>query len=86
MPAGFDLLETALGLEDARASFLTNSENLSAPVAREASARLVVFAATDPKAAASLRPELKAANATSSAVLMGSLEAESFRMRGGEGV
>jgi len=81
-----DLLETELFLEDVRASFLTNSENLSAPVAREASVKLVVLAATVPKAAASLKPELKAANATSSAALMASPEAESFRLRAGEGV
>jgi len=81
-----DLLGTGLFLEDVRASFLTNSENLSAPVAREASVKLVVLAATVPKAAASLKPELKAANATSSAALMASPEAESFRLRAGEGV
>ncbi len=66
--------------EELRASFLTSSENLSAPVARDARARLVVFAATLPKAAASLRPELKAANATCSAALIASWEAGSSRL------
>jgi len=63
--------------EELRASFLTSSENLSAPVARDARAILVVLAATLPKAAASLRPELKAANATCSAALIASREAGS---------
>ncbi len=39
----------------ARASFFTSSENLSAPDAMEAKARLVVFAATVPNAAVSKR-------------------------------
>lgn len=59
------------------ASFLTNSENLSAPVASDASARLVVLAATVPNAAAILSPEPNAARATSSAALIASLEVAS---------
>lgn len=62
---------------DRSASFLTSSENVSAPVDKEARARLAVLAATVPNAAASLNPELKAAIATSSATLMASLEAVS---------
>ena len=54
---------------------MTNSENLSAPVAIEARAMPVVFAATLPKAAASFSPEEKAASARSSAALMDSFEA-----------
>src|SRR3989304_4463502 len=63
--------------EELRASFLTSSANLPAPVARAARAKLGVFAATLPKAAASLRPELNAANATCSAALIASWEAGS---------
>ena len=55
---------------------MTSSENLSAPVAMDARARLVVFAATVPKAAASFSPEAKAARARSSAALIDSLEGE----------
>lgn len=57
---------------DCIASVLTRSENLSAPVARDSSAKLVVFAATVPNAAANLSPEAKAASATSSAALIAS--------------
>ena len=64
------------GFCDRSASCLTSSENLSAPVAMDARARLVVFAATVPKAAASFSPEAKAARAKSSAALIDSLEAE----------
>src|SRR5690349_4536208 len=63
---------------DFSASCLTSSENLSAPLAIDARARLVVLAATVPKAAASFSPEAKAASARSSAVLMDSLEGEIF--------
>src|SRR6266849_9125576 len=63
-------------LEERMASCLTSSENLSAPVAREASARLVVFAATEPNAAASFRPEAKAWRATCSAALIASGDPE----------
>ena len=55
---------------------MTSSENLSAPVAMDARARLVVFAATVPKAAASFSPEANAARARPSAALIDSLEAE----------
>ena len=61
---------------DRSASCLTSSENLSAPDAMDASAKLVVFAATVPKAAASFSPEAKAARARSSAALIDSLEGE----------
>ncbi len=62
------------------ASFLTSSENLSAPVAMDAKARLVVFAATVPNAAASFSPEANAARARSSAALIDSLEGEISRL------
>jgi hypothetical protein len=62
------------------ASCLTNSENLFAPVAMDASARLVVFAATVPNAAASFSPEANAARARSSAALIDSLEGEVSRL------
>ena len=71
---------------DRWASFLTSSENVSAPVDKEARAKLAVLAAAVPNAAASLNPELNAAIATSSAALMASLEAESFRLGRGESV
>ena len=66
-----------LDFAELNASFLTSSENLSAPVASEASARLVVLAATAPNAAASLSPEPNAARATCSAALIASLEVAS---------
>ena len=56
--------------EEARASFFTSSENVSAPEASEARARLVVFAATVPKAAAKRSPDANADIATSSAALI----------------
>ena len=59
---------------------MISSENLSAPVAIEAKAKLVVLAATVPKAAASFSPEANAASARSSAALMDSLEAEISRL------
>jgi len=65
-----------LALCDRIASCLTSSENLSAPVAMEARARLVVLAATVPNAAASFSPEANAARARSSAALMESLDGE----------
>lgn len=58
------------------ASCLTNSENLSAPVAIDARAMPVVLAATLPKAAASFNPDENAARARSSAALIDSLDAE----------
>jgi hypothetical protein len=61
-----------LFLEETSASFLTSSENLSAPVANDARARPVVLAATVPKAAASFKPDPKADNATFSAALIAS--------------
>jgi len=64
----------------ARASFFTSSENLSAPDAMEAKARLVVFAATVPNAAANRSPAAKALNATSSAALIESVEASLRRL------
>ena len=48
---------------DRRDSSLTSSENLSAPDANEANARLAVLAATVPKAAANFRPDPNAASA-----------------------
>ncbi len=51
-------------------SFFTRSENLSAPDARDSSARLALLAAAAPKAATSFRPELKAAMAIFSAALI----------------
>jgi hypothetical protein len=58
---------------------LTSSENLSAPVAIDARAKLAVFAATVPNAAASFSPEANAARARSSVALMESLEGEISR-------
>ncbi len=46
----------------------------------DARARLVVLAATLPKAAASFSPEANAASARSSAALIDSLEGESSRL------
>lgn len=46
----------------------------------DARARLVVFAATVPKAAASFSPEANAAKAKSSAALIDSLEGELSRL------
>jgi len=66
----------AFALCERNASCLTSSENLSAPDAMDASAKLVVFAATVPKAAANFSPEAKAARASSSAALIDSLEGE----------
>ena len=66
----------ALPFCERNASCLTSSENLSAPVAMDARARLVVFAATVPKAAASFSPEANAARARSSAALIDSLDGE----------
>ena len=65
-----------LALCERNASCLISSENLSAPVAIDASARLVVLAATVPNAAASFSPEANAVNARSSAALRDSREAE----------
>ena len=62
---------------EARASLLTSSENLSAPVANDSKAKLVVLAATVPKAAAIFKPDAKAARATSSATLIASVEGSS---------
>ena len=70
----------AFAFWDFSASCLTSSENRSAPVAIEARARLVVLAATVPKAAASFSPEANAAKARSSAALMESLEGEISRL------
>jgi hypothetical protein len=61
-------------LLDLSASSLTSDENLSAPDAKEANARLAVFAAAVPKAAASFRLEAKAAIAISSPALIASSE------------
>ncbi len=73
---GFRAVRFAVVFCDLSASCLTSSENRSAPVAMDARAKLVVFAATVPKAAASFSPELNAASARSSAALMDSLDGE----------
>jgi len=70
----------AVALCERNASCFTSSENLSAPVAMDARAKLVVFAATVPKAAASFSPEANAARARSSAALIDSLEGEISRL------
>ncbi len=57
-----------------------SSANLSAPVAMDARARLVVLAATVPKAAASFSPEANAARASSSPALIESLDGEFSRL------
>jgi hypothetical protein len=72
----FGFLLSAAAFCERSASCLTSSENLSAPVAMDARAKLVVFAATVPKAAANFRPEANAASARSSAALIDSLEGE----------
>lgn len=76
------MLENALPLdcsaEDRRASSLTSCENLSAPDARDARAKLAVLAAAVPRAAASLRPDPKAVSAIRSAALMASSELSGF--------
>ena len=55
---------------DRRVSSLTSSENLSAPDASEANARLAVLAATVPNAAANFRPDPNAARAIRSPARM----------------
>lgn len=53
---------------------MIRSENLSAPVASDTRARLAVFAAAVPKAAANLRPDPKAVKAICSAAFIASDE------------
>ena len=59
---------------DRRVSSLTSSENLSAPDASEANARLAVLAAAVPKAAANFRPDPNAARAIRSPARIASSE------------
>ena len=57
-----------------RASSCTSVENLSAPDAKEAKASPAVLAATVPRAAASLRPDARAAIAICSPAFIASSE------------